>query len=162
MVLDPDDAPRAPDGDEVVGAEGFIHQILDPVLPSTLSADSTGSTPIFLSRNVRATVAQASRNARLQAVSVVNGLEMVASIDGASSGSDSDDDDNHDRDRHDEDDGDDEQSGSAPLESTKPKRQKQRYEDLPPTKRRRRTNFGDVSRRMVYVADTEDVLHVRR
>ena len=89
-------------------------------------------------------------------------MEMVASIDGASSGSDSDDDDNHDRDRHDEDDGDDEQSGSAPLESTKPKRQKQRYEDLPPTKRRRRTNFGDVSRRMVYVADTEDVLHVRR
>ena len=162
VVLDPDDAPRAPDGDEVVGAEGFIHQILDPVLPSTLSADSTGSTPIFLSRNVRATVAQASRNARLQAVSVVNGLEMVASIDGASSGSDSDDDDNHDRDHHDEDDGDDEESGSAPLESTKPKRQKQRYEDLPPTKRRRRTNFGDVSRRMVYVADTEDVLHVRR
>jgi histone deacetylase complex regulatory component SIN3 len=150
VVLDPDDAPRAPDGDEVVGAEGFIHRILDPVPAQMLSGPPTGGgASVFLSRNVRATTAKASRGARLQAACVVNGLEMVASIDGASSGSDSDDD-------------DDDDSSSVPVEPPKPKRQKQRFDDLPPSKRRRRTNFGDVSRRMVYMADTEDFLHLQR
>ena len=77
---------------------------------------------------------------------MLNGLEMVASIDGASSSDESDD--------------EDQDMLSLDDEAPKEKRQKLKFDDLPPSKRRRRTNFGEVSRRMVYVADTSDFMRV--
>ena len=145
VVLDPDDAPRAPDADEVIGAEGFIHRTLEPLEADAGPSAQDSSAPVFLGRNVRATTSQ-SRGARLQSASVLNGLEMVASIDGASSSDESDD--------------EDQDMLSLDDEAPKEKRQKLKFDDLPPSKRRRRTNFGEVSRRMVYVADTSDFMRV--
>jgi hypothetical protein len=146
VVLDPkaDDAAPAPDRDEVSEAESCVRDMLAPHTDTGATLASSAS-QIFLARNVRCS--QPSREKRLKASFVSNGLEMVASIECVSSDSESD---------------EEADEGAAQPRSGQPSRRKKKFSDLPNSKRRRLTNNHQHPRRMVYATGSEDFLHLRK